>query len=104
LNSVVGLIYPTAIRANGTGWALGIGRFGAILGPLVGGQLIGAHLPLRLLFFVPVVPLAIGAVAAILLRPLARERFRRKGTAMPAADDSTAADDGHTVSAGSVQH
>jgi AAHS family 4-hydroxybenzoate transporter-like MFS transporter len=98
LNSVVGLTYPTAIRANGTGWALGVGRVGAILGPLVGGQLIHAHLPLRLLFLAPVAPLAIGAVAAIVLRPLARERFGRPAAAVPAvAAGHSASGDGDAV-------
>jgi AAHS family 4-hydroxybenzoate transporter-like MFS transporter len=101
LNSVVGLSYPTAIRANGTGWALGVGRVGAILGPLVGGQLIHAHLPLRLLFLAPVAPLAIGSVAAILLRPLARDRFAKADTVQPAGE-RPATDDTHAVGAKSV--
>ena len=50
LNSIAGTIYPTDIRATGAGWALGIGRIGSILGPVLGGVLISAHLPLRLLF------------------------------------------------------
>ena len=29
LNAVSGLLYPTAIRSNGIGWANAIGRFGA---------------------------------------------------------------------------
>jgi AAHS family 4-hydroxybenzoate transporter-like MFS transporter len=32
-NAAAGLLYPTGVRAKGVGWALGIGRFGAILGP-----------------------------------------------------------------------
>jgi AAHS family 4-hydroxybenzoate transporter-like MFS transporter len=76
LGAIPGLTYPTVIRANGTGWAFGIGRIGAIIGPLIGGWLIGMHLSLRYLFTAPVVPLLIGAVAAFALRPLARERLR----------------------------
>ena len=34
-------LYPTSARAGGVGWALGVGRFGAIFGPIVGGFLIG---------------------------------------------------------------
>lgn len=75
LNAVAGLTYPTAIRANGTGWALGIGRVGAILGPLIGGQLIHMHLPVSQLLLAPAVPLFIGAVAAFLLRPMASSRW-----------------------------
>ncbi len=34
-------LYPARVRAGGVGWALGVGRFGAIFGPIVGGVLIG---------------------------------------------------------------
>lgn len=32
--------YPTKIRASATGWAIGVGRIGAIMGPIVGGYLL----------------------------------------------------------------
>lgn len=67
LNAVSGMLYPTAIRSNGVGWANAIGRFGAIAGPMIGGWLIGQHLPLQRLFLVPVIPMAIGAAASFVL-------------------------------------
>jgi AAHS family 4-hydroxybenzoate transporter-like MFS transporter len=67
LNAVMGLAYPTAFRANGVGWALGVGRICAIAGPLVGGALIAMHLKLRYLFMFPTVPLAIGFIASLML-------------------------------------
>jgi AAHS family 4-hydroxybenzoate transporter-like MFS transporter len=33
-------VYPTSIRSTGVGWALGIGRVGSFMGPLVGGALL----------------------------------------------------------------
>jgi len=33
-------VYNTSIRSTGIGWAIGMGRFGAILGPVVGGIFI----------------------------------------------------------------
>jgi AAHS family 4-hydroxybenzoate transporter-like MFS transporter len=33
--------YPTAIRATGIGWAMGLGRLGSLVGPLVVGILVG---------------------------------------------------------------
>ena len=36
-NAAAGLLYPTQFRSKGVGWALGIGRFGAVVGPLLGG-------------------------------------------------------------------
>jgi MFS transporter, AAHS family, 4-hydroxybenzoate transporter len=35
-------IYPTEIRSTGIGWAIGIGRLGAIIGPFIGGFLISS--------------------------------------------------------------
>ena len=33
--------YPTIARATGVSWMLGMGRFGSIVGSLVGGALLG---------------------------------------------------------------
>src|SRR5215471_17138760 len=41
INVLGAIIYPTSLRANGSGWELGIGRIGSIVGPLVGALLIG---------------------------------------------------------------
>ena len=35
--------YPTRIRSTGVGWALGIGRIGSIVGPMVGGLLLSQN-------------------------------------------------------------
>jgi AAHS family 4-hydroxybenzoate transporter-like MFS transporter len=40
LNALCGTIYPTYMRAMGAGWALGLGRIGAIAGPAIGGYLM----------------------------------------------------------------
>jgi AAHS family 4-hydroxybenzoate transporter-like MFS transporter len=39
-NALAAGYYPTSLRATGVGWALGIGRVGSIVGPLVGGVLL----------------------------------------------------------------
>ena len=39
-NALAAGLYPTSARATGVGWALGIGRVGSIVGPLVGGALL----------------------------------------------------------------
>src|ERR1700692_664388 len=39
-NALAAGFYPTSVRASGVGWALGIGRVGSIVGPLVGGALL----------------------------------------------------------------
>jgi len=76
-NAAAGLLYPTQFRSNGVGWALAIGRFGAIVGPVLGGQLIGMHLPMRQLFLAASAPMLVGAVAAVVLVWLC---YRRLGT------------------------
>ncbi|MBU2332465.1 MAG: MFS transporter, partial [Gammaproteobacteria bacterium] len=54
--------YGLSIRSTGLGWASGIGRNGAIVGPLLGGALLGINLPLQLNFMAFAVP---GVVAAL---------------------------------------
>ncbi len=49
-NALAAIFYPTSMRSTGVGWALGIGRFGAILGPLIAGVLLGAHMSYGMLF------------------------------------------------------
>jgi AAHS family 4-hydroxybenzoate transporter-like MFS transporter len=49
-NALAAIFYPTSMRSTGVGWALGIGRFGAILGPLIAGFLLAAHMSYGMLF------------------------------------------------------
>ena len=56
--------YPTRIRSTGVGWALGIGRIGSIVGPLVGGVLLAQNTPMRDVFWAAVIPAAIATLAA----------------------------------------
>ena len=39
LNVLAAKFYPTFVRSTGVGWALGIGRIGSIIGPLLAGML-----------------------------------------------------------------
>jgi MFS transporter, AAHS family, 4-hydroxybenzoate transporter len=69
LNALSGILYPTHVRSTGSGWALGVGRLGSILGPVVGGLLIGAHMPATELFAWASVPAILcGLVILLLLR------------------------------------
>jgi len=58
--------YPPHIRSTGLGWAMGIGRLGAIVGPVLGGVLHSANLPYQSSFLAFAIPGAIGAVAILL--------------------------------------
>ena len=42
--SYIGQYYPASSRATALGWSAGVGRLGAILGPIIGGLLVGAGL------------------------------------------------------------
>jgi MFS transporter, AAHS family, 4-hydroxybenzoate transporter len=64
-NAAAGLLYPTAMRSKGVGLALGIGRFGAIVGPYAGAYLLGR--PLHQLFLIASAPMLVGALAAAVL-------------------------------------
>jgi len=67
LNALASSAYPTFMRATGAGWALGVGRFGAILGPVIGGYLIGLNLSSAMLFACGALPMLIACAAVIFL-------------------------------------
>jgi len=56
--------YPTRMRTTGIGWSIGLGRFGAVIGPALAGYLIAAGLDMSANFFIFAVPMAIGGVFA----------------------------------------
>jgi MFS transporter, AAHS family, 4-hydroxybenzoate transporter len=70
MHAVAGRFYPTFVRANGIGWANGVGRIGSILGPVLGGQLIALDLPNAQLFLFAALPPAIAALGCFALARL----------------------------------
>ncbi len=64
-NALAADLYPTAIRATGIGWALGIGRVGSILGPVLGGVLLSYGGDARRAFWAAAVPALIATCAAL---------------------------------------
>jgi AAHS family 4-hydroxybenzoate transporter-like MFS transporter len=71
-NALSATFYPTAIRSTGVGWALGIGRVGSIVGPLVGGALLTLRWGAEPLFMAAAVPACCAALAAAGLAWVAR--------------------------------
>lgn len=67
LNVYVTRYYPPHARATGIGWALGVGRFGAILGPVIGGAVLasGADLAWNFFIFAAVAVLGLSVVALV---------------------------------------
>jgi len=74
-NASAGLLYPTELRAKGVGLALSAGRIGSVIGPLVGGYLMGRQWPLSGLFAAAAVPLLVGVIAASVLTRMCVRRF-----------------------------
>ena len=70
-NALTAGYYPTSVRATGVGWALGIGRVGSIIGPLVAGVLIDAKWSTGALFMAAAAAAACAAVASLLLSRIA---------------------------------
>lgn len=66
-NALAGSYYPTYIRSTGLGWALGIGRVGAIIGTLLGGLLVSLHWGLEGVFFAAGLACFLAAVAVFIM-------------------------------------
>ncbi|WDV53459.1 MFS transporter [Streptomyces coeruleorubidus] len=60
--------FPVEVRATALGWTLGIGRFGAITGPLFGGLLLDSKVSIEWNFYAFAIPAAL-ATAVVLLLP-----------------------------------
>ena len=63
LNALVASFYPTAIRSTGVGWALGGGRVGSIIGPVLGGIMLSMGWHARQIFLAGAIPALCAAVA-----------------------------------------
>jgi AAHS family 4-hydroxybenzoate transporter-like MFS transporter len=84
LNASAGLIYPTDLRANGVGYALGVGRVGSIAGPLLGSLLTKLEMPPKTFFYVTAIgPLLCAGSCVILLNVLRRTMGETETTAAP---------------------
>lgn len=73
INVIGAMVYPTSLRANGSGWELGVGRIGSIVGPLLGALLIG--LPVDQLYMWSALPFAAGAVICFIIHRLNTARL-----------------------------
>ncbi|WP_110975460.1 MFS transporter [Acinetobacter sp. WCHAc060042] len=67
LYTFVAQFYPTAVRSTGMGWASGIGRIGAIVGPVLTGALLTFELPHQMNFLVIAIPGVIAALAVFMV-------------------------------------
>ena len=68
LYSLFAAVYPTELRASGTGFVIGLGRAGAALGPIVAGMLFAASFGLQSVAILMGAGCAIAAFAVLFLR------------------------------------
>lgn len=60
--------YPPHVRSAGIGWAMGMGRIGAVIGPMLGGVLLAAKVSLPVIFGVFSAPIVVGGLLITLIR------------------------------------
>ncbi|MEG0002538.1 MAG: MFS transporter [Comamonas sp.] len=65
LYGLVPATYPAAVRATGMGWAIGIGRIGAIVAPFMAGLLLDGGWSPASLYYVFALPLVAAALAVL---------------------------------------
>ena len=64
LYAVAAKVYPTDIKATGIGWAIGLGRFGAVVGPYLAGVMIAGGASMQMNFVVFAIPMIAGGLVA----------------------------------------
>jgi AAHS family 4-hydroxybenzoate transporter-like MFS transporter len=74
INALAATYYPTYLRSTGIGWGLGIGRIGAIVGPVLGGEFMRLKWSTQDLFFAAAIPALISAVVMFSLRWLMKRQ------------------------------
>jgi AAHS family 4-hydroxybenzoate transporter-like MFS transporter len=74
VNALAATFYPTDLRSTGVGAGLGVGRTGAIVGPVVGGQLLALQWQNQQLFLAAAIPAMISAIVMVGLRRVLPQR------------------------------
>jgi len=77
--AVAANVYPTNARSTGVGWALGAGRTGAVISPIIAGFAIAAEWETQAVFALSAVPALICAALCIML--LVNERMKTRAAA-----------------------
>jgi AAHS family 4-hydroxybenzoate transporter-like MFS transporter len=75
MNAVTASFYPSDIRSTGVGWALGVGRIGSIVGPLLGGAMIKAGWRGSTPVFFAIIPMIVAAAALLALNRVFHNRL-----------------------------
>lgn len=87
LYASVAQLYDLSVRSTGLGWASGVGRIGAIVGPTLGGVLLAKELPLQQNFLIFAMPALVATIAtlvyALSLRGAAKSQPAAVAVAQP---------------------
>ena len=67
LNALASSYYPTYLRSTGVGAGLGVGRIGAIVGPMIGAALVAQQWPPQQLLWAAAVPAAVSTAVIVTL-------------------------------------
>jgi AAHS family 4-hydroxybenzoate transporter-like MFS transporter len=91
VNALAATYYPTDLRSTGIGAALAVGRFGAILGPVVAAALMLRGWTGEELFRAAAVPAVVSTAVVLAMRrvvspPVARETLHPTGPCSPSGD------------------
>ena len=66
-------VFPTHVRATGTGFAIGVGRGGAVLAPVIAGYMLQAGLGLQTVATMMAMGSLLSALALLALKVRSRE-------------------------------
>jgi benzoate transport len=89
LYSLFATVFPTHVRASGTGFAIGIGRSGAMLSPVIAGYLFQGGLSVRTVAVVMALGSLVAGLSLLALRVPRDGELALKGTAARAPDRSS---------------
>ena len=78
INALMIFFYPTAVRSTGLGWAFGVGRFGAMIGPVLAGFLFDRKWAVEQVFDVYAIPMIIGGLAILVMYLVYRETAAKR--------------------------
>jgi AAHS family 4-hydroxybenzoate transporter-like MFS transporter len=72
--ALAAVFYPAPVRSTGVGWALGVGRIGGILSPLLLGRALDGGTPPSIAFYVMALPMLAGAALVWWMGQVARKQ------------------------------
>lgn len=67
IGAYAGQLYPTFIRSTGVGWALGMGRIGSLVSPMIGGLLLARHWGTPMILRIVAVPALIACILILVI-------------------------------------